>query len=108
MLAGIEATPAHAITNVYALQRRSRVPAAHVQYAVGPGGTLAPLAPTSIPARADLAVTPNGRFAPTRSSFATSTLTARCAARAFDRNTSTAVTPYAQHLAVAPYGSTSR
>jgi|GEM_PF-2564581 len=65
LLACVAASPAHAITNVYALQETLAAPGGTLlQYAVGPGGALAPLAPTALgtPAR-DVAVTPDGRFA---------------------------------------------
>lgn len=64
-LACLGAAPAQAITNVYALQETLAAPGGTLlQYGVGPGGALAPLAPTLIagPAR-DIAVTPDGRFA---------------------------------------------
>lgn len=64
-LIAFAATPAHAITNLYALQETVDTPGGTLlQYAVGPGGALSPLAPTPIgtPTR-DIAVTPDGRFA---------------------------------------------
>jgi len=64
LLIAIAATPAHAITNVYALQETIAAPGgALLQYAVGAGGALSPLAPAALgtPAR-DIAVTPDGRF----------------------------------------------
>ena len=64
-LAAAVTPPAHAITNVYALQETVAAPGGTLlQYAVGAGGALAALAPAAIggPAR-DIAVTPDGRFA---------------------------------------------
>lgn len=60
LLAALGAAPAQAITNVYALQETLAAPGGTLlQYAVGPGGALVPLAPTAIgaPAR-DIAVCP--------------------------------------------------
>lgn len=65
LLIWIVAAPAHAITNVYALQETVGASGGTLlQYGVGPGGALSPLAPTAIggPPR-DIAVTPDGRFA---------------------------------------------
>jgi hypothetical protein len=64
-LSAFAATPAQAITNVYALQETLTAPSGTLlQYSVGAGGALMPLAPTPIPGPArDIAVTPDGRFA---------------------------------------------
>ncbi len=65
VLAGwIVAAPAHAITNVFALQETIAAPGGVLlQYAVGAGGALSPLAPATVGATArDIALTPDGRF----------------------------------------------
>ena len=64
VLAAAAAPSAHAITNVYALQETVAAPSgALLQYAVGAGGALAPLAPAPISGSPrDIAVTPDGRF----------------------------------------------
>src|SRR5687767_12881528 len=75
LLAAVAAPSARAITNLYALQERVDTPGGTLlQYAVGPGGALAPLAPTALgaPAR-DIAVTPDGRFAYVMTSVDTGT-----------------------------------
>jgi len=65
LLAVIAATPAHAITNLYALQEKIAAPGGTLlQYAVGAGGALSPLSPSALGAcPRDIAVTPDGRFA---------------------------------------------
>src|SRR5918997_1611842 len=65
LLLAIAATPAHAITNVYALQDTIAAPGGMLlQYVVGADGALSPLAPAALGGSArDIAVTPDGRFA---------------------------------------------
>ncbi len=64
LLTWIVAAPAHAITNVYALQETISAPGGILaQYAVGAGGALSPLAPATVGAAArDIALSPDGRF----------------------------------------------
>jgi hypothetical protein len=66
LLVGTAASPAHAISAVYALQQNVAAGTGTLlQYTVGSGGTLTPSAPeTALPASPqDIAVTPDGRFA---------------------------------------------
>jgi hypothetical protein len=66
LLVGTAASPAHAISAVYALQQNVAAgTGVLVQYTVGSGGTLTPSAPDTALAASpqDIAVTPDGRFA---------------------------------------------
>ncbi len=68
LVAGVLATPASAVTNLYAALDGTSPQL--TQYAVGPGGALTPLAPAVLAGGArDTAITPDGRFAYVALSF---------------------------------------
>ena len=107
-LSAFAATPAQAITNLYALQETVDIPGGTLlQFAVGPGGALSPLAPTPVgsPAR-DIAVTPDGRFAYVMTSVDAATAAVGATIIPFARSASGRLEPNGP--AVGPMGLSSR